>query len=54
LDIMPDGKASIERDCFEKMSGSKTVFAYKHINQWFPTDNMERYNKAEKEWNSNN
>ncbi|MCK4521040.1 MAG: nucleotidyltransferase family protein [Nanoarchaeota archaeon] len=53
LDMMPDGKCSIERDCFEKIAGNKTVFAYRHDGQWFPTDNMERYNKANKEWKEN-
>lgn len=52
LDIMPDGKSSIERDCFEKLAGTKKVYAYKHHGQWFPTDNLKRYNKAEKEWDN--
>ena len=52
LKILPDGKASIERDCFEKISGNKNVFGYIHKGQWFPTDTLERYNKAKKEWKS--
>jgi len=51
LSILPQGKSSIERDCFEKLSPTGVVYAYKHNSQWFPTDNLERYNKAEKEFN---
>jgi len=50
LDMLPEGKSSIERDCFEKICPDGTVFAYEHKSQWFPTDTMERYQKAEKEW----
>jgi len=45
LDILPDGPCSIEKDCFEKLSGPDgKVFAYSHGSQWFPTDNIEKYN----------
>ncbi len=48
LEILPEGKSSIERDCFEKFCGEHgSVFAYKHNGYWFPTDDMERYKKAE-------
>ena len=51
LNILPQGKSSIERDCFEKLSSTGVVYAYKHNSQWFPTDNLEKYKKAEKEFN---
>jgi NDP-sugar pyrophosphorylase family protein len=47
LGILPEGKSSIERDCFEKLCGKRgKVFAYEHSGQWFPTDDIERYKKA--------
>ena len=51
LDILPQGKSSIERDCFEKLAKTGVVCAYKHNSQWFPTDTLEKYKKAEKEFN---
>ena len=47
LDILPEGKSSIERDCFEKLSSTGVVYAYKHDSQWFPTDTLEKYKYAE-------
>jgi len=45
LDILPQGPCSIEKDCFEKLSGPDgKVYAYNHGSQWFPTDNIEKYN----------
>ena len=53
LDMLPEGKSSIERDCFEKLSQSGVVYAYKHNGQWYPTDNLEKYQKANEEFNPN-
>ena len=50
LDILPEGKSSIERDCFEKLAAKGVVYAYKHPGQWFPTDTIEKYKKADKEF----
>ncbi|MBR9698944.1 nucleotidyltransferase family protein [Candidatus Woesearchaeota archaeon] len=50
LDLLPEGKSSIERDCFEKISPEGKIFAYIHDGQWFPTDTKEKYGLAEKEW----
>jgi len=52
LDILPKGKSSIERDCFEKLALQGVVFGFKHKGQWFPTDTIEKYKKAEIEWKS--
>jgi|TARA_B100002003_G_C14147385_1_gene551797 mannose-1-phosphate guanylyltransferase len=50
LEILPKGKSSIEKDCFEKFCGEHgSVFAFEHKGYWFPTDTLEKYNKAEKE-----
>ena len=51
LNMLPDGKCSIERDCFEILSRSGVVYAYKHEGQWFPTDTLEKYNHAEANFN---
>jgi len=48
LDILPEGRSSIERDCFEKHCGdSGNVFAFTHGGHWFPTDDLEKYKLAE-------
>ena len=51
LEILPQGKSSIEKDCFEKLCPKGIVYAYKHNSQWFPTDTIEKYKKAELEFN---
>jgi len=50
LKILPEGKSSIERDCFEKLAKEGVIYAYIHKGQWCPTDTLEKYNKAEKEF----
>ncbi|MCK5347623.1 MAG: nucleotidyltransferase family protein [Candidatus Heimdallarchaeota archaeon] len=51
LDILPEGKSSIERDCFEKLAEKGVVYAHIHEGQWFPTDTLEKYKKADEEFN---
>ena len=51
LDILPEGKSNIERECFEKLAKTGVVFAYRHEGQWFPTDTLEKYNNANQEFN---
>jgi NDP-sugar pyrophosphorylase family protein len=51
LDVLPQGKSSIEYDCFEKLSSKGVVYAYEHKNQWFPTDDLEKYKKADQNFN---
>lgn len=46
LSMLPEGKSSIERDCFEKLAPTGVVFAYNHKKQWFPTDTLEKYKNA--------
>lgn len=50
LKILPEGKSSIERDCFEKLAKQGVIYAYKHKGQWLPTDDIEKYKKADKEF----
>lgn len=51
LDILPEGKSNIERECFEILAKQGVVYAYKHEGQWFPTDTLEKYKKANQEFN---
>lgn len=47
LDILPDGVSSIEYDCYQNICGkSGKAYAFIHKGQWFPTDDIEKYNKA--------
>jgi mannose-1-phosphate guanylyltransferase len=50
IEILPEGKSSIEKDCFEKLAEKGVVYAYRHQGQWFPTDDIEKYKKADKEF----
>ena len=50
LRILPEGASSIERDCFEKMAGQGVIYAHRHDSQWFPTDTLEKYLRAERGW----
>jgi len=51
LEILPEGKSSIEKDCFEKLCGQDSdVYAFTHHGQWFPTDDMEKYKKADSQF----
>jgi len=50
LDILPEGVSSIERDCFEKLAALGEVGAHIHGGQWFPTDTLEKYKKADEEF----
>ena len=46
LKMLPEGKSSVERDCFEKLAPLGEISAYIHSGQWFPTDTVERYSEA--------
>jgi mannose-1-phosphate guanylyltransferase len=49
LDILPVGKSSIERDCFEKIVKEGRLFAFPHSGYWYPTDTLEKYNFVEED-----
>lgn len=53
LDILPVGFSMIEKQCFEILAGRGEVFGFKHIGQWFPTDTLEKYEKAKVEFKNN-
>ncbi len=46
LDLLPEGKSSIEKDCFEKLAPLGKIAAFIHQGQWFPTDTVEKYDHA--------
>ena len=50
VDILPEGKSSIEYDFYEKLAPLGEISAHIHQGQWFPTDTIEKYNKAKEEF----
>ncbi|MEK6899523.1 MAG: HAD-IIB family hydrolase [Nanoarchaeota archaeon] len=46
LDMLPEGRSSLEKDCFEKLAQQGKISAYIHPGQWFPTDTIEKYYHA--------
>ncbi len=50
LEMLPEGRCSIERDCFEKLAKDGEVYAFRHEGQWFPTDDLEKYERADREF----
>ena len=46
LSLLPEGKSSIEKDCFEKLAPQGKIAAFIHHGQWFPTDTLEKYHRA--------
>ncbi len=46
LEFLPEGKSSLEKDCFEKLAPERKISAHIHQGQWFPTDTLEKYYHA--------
>ena len=46
LEMLPEGKSSLEKECFEKLAPQEKISAYIHQGQWFPTDTLEKYHHA--------
>ncbi len=46
LRILPAGKSSIEKDCFEKLAPLGEVGSFIHRGYWLPTDTLEKYDLA--------
>lgn len=51
LSCLPDGFCMIERDCFEKLAPKGSIGAYIHAGQWYPTDTLEKYRRADEGFN---
>lgn len=45
LQLLPEGKSSIEYDLYEKLKPGE-ITAFIHTGQWFPTDTLEKYQYA--------
>jgi NDP-sugar pyrophosphorylase family protein len=50
LDMVPPGQSSLERDIFPRIAQSGKLFGFPFSGQWFDCGNMERYERALKEW----
>ncbi len=48
LDLLPEGKSSIEKDVFPKIAGVGRLYGFKFQTTWLTTDTHERLNKAKK------
>ncbi len=48
LKLLPKGRSSFEKDCLEHIAQSGRISAYIHNGQWFPTDTLEKYQFANK------
>jgi len=50
IDLIPKGFTMLEKDIFPKLAKRGRLFGYPFSGQWFDTGNIERYEKALKEW----
>ncbi|MFH0832233.1 MAG: sugar phosphate nucleotidyltransferase [Candidatus Aenigmatarchaeota archaeon] len=50
IKMIPDGFSSLEKDVFPKIAKRNKLFGYPFSGQWFDIGNIERYEKAIKEW----
>jgi len=50
IDMIPDGFSMLEKDIFPKLAKQGRLYGYPFKGQWFDTGNMERYERAIKEW----
>ncbi len=50
IDMIPDGFAMLEKEVFPKLAKMGRLYGYPFDGQWFDTGNMERYERAIKEW----
>ena len=46
LQLLPEGISSLEKDCFEQLAPQGKIAAHIHQGQWFPTDTLEKYYRA--------
>ncbi len=49
-ELVPEGKVSIEREIFPRLATSGRLYGFPFNGQWFPTDNLERYERAIMNW----
>lgn len=50
IEMIPDEFNLIEKTLFPLLASGGNLYGFKHFGQWFPTDDLERLQRAEKEW----
>ncbi len=50
VDMIPSGFSMLEKDVFPKLAKQGRLFGYPFSGQWFDTGNIQRYERALKEW----
>jgi mannose-1-phosphate guanylyltransferase len=50
VEMIPKGKCSLEKQIFPKLAKMGRLFGFPFSGQWFDTGNLERYERALKEW----
>ena len=50
LDMIPGGFCSLEKEIFPKLAEQGRLFGFPFSGQWFDTGNLERYERALKNW----
>jgi len=50
IEMIPKGFSLLEKDIFPKLAKQGKLFGYPFSGQWFDTGNIQRYEKAIKEW----
>ena len=49
-EMIPKGRVSLEKQIFPKLAKMGRLFGFPFSGQWFDTGNLERYERALKEW----
>ncbi|MCK4531993.1 MAG: nucleotidyltransferase family protein, partial [Candidatus Aenigmarchaeota archaeon] len=49
-EMIPEGKCSLEKQIFPKLAKMGRLFGFPFSGQWFDTGNLDRYERALKEW----
>ena len=50
IDMIPKGFCSLEKEIFPKLAAQGRLFGFPFSGQWFDTGNLERYERALKNW----
>ncbi|NIO21361.1 MAG: NTP transferase domain-containing protein [Candidatus Aenigmarchaeota archaeon] len=50
IDMIPKGFCSLEKEIFPKLAEQGRLFGFPFSGQWFDTGNLQRYERALKEW----
>lgn len=50
IDMIGIGKVMLEKDIFPGLASEKKLFGFVFDGQWYDTGNIERYEKAKREW----